>query len=294
MARLVYLGSPEVAVGPLRALVDAGHEILLVVSQPDKRRGRGGALSPSPVKAAALDLGLPVSDRVDDVLATGADLGVVVAFGRLIKPHVLAVVPMVNLHFSVLPRWRGAAPVEWALLSGDQSTGVCLMALEEGLDTGPVYECRETPITAEDTLDALRGRLAELGTEILVRRLSGGAATLGEPRAQVGDGTYAPKLTPEHLRLDWTRPAQELERVVRLGGAWTTMGGRRLRVLAADVDDDGHDAPRLVPGTIDGVRVGTGQGSLRLSLVQPEGKGSMDAGAWLRGARLPAGTTLGS
>ena len=141
--RLVYLGTPEMAVPSLRALVDAGHEIVLVVTGVDKRRGRGGDLSPSPVKAAALELGLPVSHDVDDVLDVverrGAELGVVVAFGRIIKPHVLEAVPMINGHFSLLPRWRGAAPVERALLAGDEVTGVWVRALEETLVTGVVY-----------------------------------------------------------------------------------------------------------------------------------------------------------
>ena len=136
--RLVFLGTPDASVVPLRALADAGHHIALVVSQPDRRRGRGRQTSPSPVKAAALELGLPVTDDVDDALAVGADLGVVVAFGRLIRPHVLAALPMVNIHFSLLPRWRGAAPVERAILAGDARTGVDLMGVEEGLDTGAV------------------------------------------------------------------------------------------------------------------------------------------------------------
>ena len=123
---------------PLRALVGDGHDVRLVVTQPDRKRGRGGALVPSPVKQAAAELGLPVSHRVDDALDAGADLGVVVAFGRLIKPHVLERLPMINVHFSLLPRWRGAAPVERAILAGDTETGVCIMALEESLDTGPV------------------------------------------------------------------------------------------------------------------------------------------------------------
>jgi len=137
--RLVYLGTPDMAVPPLRALHDAGHDIALVVSGADKRRGRGGATSPSPVKAVALELGLPVTADPDDVLAVAADLGVVVAYGRIIRPHVLAHLPMVNLHFSLLPRWRGAAPVERAILAGDDRTGVCVMAVEETLDTGGVY-----------------------------------------------------------------------------------------------------------------------------------------------------------
>jgi methionyl-tRNA formyltransferase len=148
----------------LRALVQAGFDIALVVSQPDKKRGRGSALLPSPVKAAALELGLPVTDKVDDALDTDAELGVVVAFGRLIKPHVLDRLPMINVHFSLLPRWRGAAPVERAILAGDTETGVCIMQLEEGLDTGPVYAVERLSIGPEETADELRDRLVGAGT----------------------------------------------------------------------------------------------------------------------------------
>ena len=169
--RFVYLGTPAVAVAPLFAMIDAGHQVTLVVTGADKRRGRGSATSPSPVKAAALELGLPVSHRVDDVLSAGADLGVVVAFGRLIRPHVLERVPMVNLHFSLLPRWRGAAPVERALLAGDDVTGVALMQLEEGLDTGPVFASAEVPIAERATLSDLRGELVGVGTGLLLDRL---------------------------------------------------------------------------------------------------------------------------
>ena len=131
---------------PLEALLAAGHDVRLVVTQPDRKRGRGGALVPSPVKVAAQRHGLAVTDRVDDVLDAGVELGVVVAFGKLVKAHVLDAVPMVNLHFSLLPRWRGAAPVERAILAGDEETGVCLMALDPGLDTGPVHDCVRTAI----------------------------------------------------------------------------------------------------------------------------------------------------
>ena len=174
--KLVYLGTPEMAVPPLRALVAAGHEVVLVVTRVDKRRGRGSGVSPSPVKAAALELGLPVSHDVDDAIVAaqeqGAELGVVVAFGQIIKPHVLDVLPMVNLHFSLLPRWRGAAPVERALLAGDEVTGVCVMALEEGLDTGGVYARREVPIGPETTAAELRELLVDVGTRLLVDTLA--------------------------------------------------------------------------------------------------------------------------
>src|SRR4029079_8153688 len=172
--RLVFLGTPQMAVPALRALVDAGFDVALVVTRIDKRRGRGSELMPSPVKATALELGLPVSHSVDDVLAVGADLGVVVAFGQLIKPHVLDVMPMVNLHFSLLPRWRGAAPVERALLAGDSETGVCLMQLEEGLDTGPVYRVVVVPIGPTITADELRRELVDVGTSLLVDELRAG------------------------------------------------------------------------------------------------------------------------
>jgi methionyl-tRNA formyltransferase len=282
--RLAYLGTPEVAVGPLRALVEAGHEIALVVTRPDKRRGRGGALQPSPVKAAAIELGLVVTDRVDDVVEAGAELGVVVAYGRLIRPHVLAALPMVNLHFSLLPRWRGAAPVERAILAGDPVTGVCVMALEEGLDTGPVYACEERPIGSDETLEEVRGALAETGARMLVELLATG---LPPPRPQEGEPTYAAKIEAEEHHLDWTRPAVELHRVVRLGNAWTTFRGRRLRVLRARCAP-GAD---LGPGELDAgaMLVGTGDGALALVEVQSEGKGPQPAGAWRNGVRLQAG-----
>ncbi len=170
MARLVFLGTPDAAVAPLRGLVQAGHHVNLVVSRPDRRRGRNAELSPSPVKAAALELGLAVTEQVDDALVAGADLGVVVAYGRLIKPHVLAALPMVNLHFSLLPRWRGAAPVQRAILAGDRETGVCLMALEEGLDTGGIYAEERVTIGPEETAADLRTRLVGIGTRRPDRR----------------------------------------------------------------------------------------------------------------------------
>ena len=170
--RLAYLGTPEMAVPPLRALVAAGHEVVLVVTRADRRRGRGSAASPSPVKAAALELGIPVTDDIEQLLGIDAELGVVVAYGRIIKPHVLAHLPMVNVHFSLLPRWRGAAPVERALLAGDDVTGVCIMDVEEGLDTGGVHARRELPIGPTTTADDLRRDLVAIGTELLLDVLS--------------------------------------------------------------------------------------------------------------------------
>ena len=292
--RLVYLGTPEMSAGPLRTLVEAGHEIALVVSQPDRRRGRGGRTSPSPVKQAALDLGLDVSDAVDDVLGVGADLGVVVAFGRLIRPHVLAALPMVNLHFSLLPRWRGAAPVERAILAGDRRTGVDLMVVEEGLDTGGVYDRTEVEIGADETADELRARLSRLGAGMLATNLREG---LGDPVPQVGEPTYAHKLTVDDLALDWAGPAVDIHRRVRVGGAWTTWNGARLKVwrtvLVPDSVNEGDPGPEpasAVPLPV-GVDAPAGDGLVRLVEVQPEGKRRMPAADWARG--LPGDPAAG-
>jgi len=286
--RLVFLGTPGAAVPPLRALVEAGHEIGLVVSRADKRRGRGEELSPSPVKAAALELGIPVTSKVDDVIDSGAELGVVVAFGSIIKPHVLAAVPMVNLHFSLLPRWRGAAPVERAILAGDEETGVCVMEVEEGLDTGGVYALERVAIGPAEHLDELRSRLVGVGTRLLVETLARPEG-LGRPEPQVGEPTYASKLTPEELEMDWSRPAVELARLPRVGKAWTTFRGKRLLILDARPVADGP-----APGQLDHLVAGTGEGGLELVTVQPEGRAALDAGAWRNGARPGPDERLGA
>jgi methionyl-tRNA formyltransferase len=239
------------------------------------------------VKAAALELGLPVTDQVDDVLSVDADLGVVVAFGRLIKPHVLDRLAMINMHFSLLPRWRGAAPVERAILAGDRETGVDIMAVEEGLDTGGIYAEARVTIDEDITLPELRGLLVERGTRLLLDVLRDG---IGDAREQVGEPTYAAKIEPHEHELDWTQPAAQLARVVRLGEAWTTFRGRRLKVQRA------HSVERtsLAPGALDGALVGTAAGALELVTVQPEGKASMPVSAWRNGARPKFGETLGA
>jgi methionyl-tRNA formyltransferase len=271
--RVVYLGTPPDAVPSLRALHDAGHDIALVVTQPDRKRGRGGALVPSPVKVAAEELGLPVvtperaREVVDQVAATGAELGVVVAFGQLLPTALLEALPhgFVNVHFSLLPRWRGAAPVERAILAGDAETGVGIMALEAGLDTGPIFASASTAIDPTETAGELRARLVGIGTELLLQTLPAVPETT--PTPQVGEPTYAEKLTVEEFELDPTAPPEELARRVRAGnprpGAWTRVDGKRLKVWRAHVDDG-----RFVPDE-----------------VQPEGKRAMPFAAWLGGHR---------
>lgn len=294
------MGTPEMAVPPLRALHAAGHDIALVVSGADKRRGRRSAPTPSPVKAAASELGLEVTDDPDHLVGLDADLGVVVAYGRLIRPHLLAVLPMVNLHFSLLPRWRGAAPVERAILAGDDVTGVCLMAIEEGLDTGCVYDRVEVPV-AGSTAASLRRVLVDVGTRMLVAALHDG---LGPCVAQSDEGvTHAAKLTTADLMIDWHAPGEVIDRVVRVGGAWTTFRGERFKVLVGSVvsgapTDADADADRdRVPGTVvaveRGVGVCSGDGVVQLQRVQPASRPPMDASDWANGAR-PLGERLGA
>lgn len=270
-SRLTYLGSPAMSVPPLRALVGAGFDIGMVVTNPDRRRGRGSTSTPTPVKAAADELGLPVSHVIDDVTTVDADLGVVVAFGQIIRPPVLAALPMVNLHFSLLPRWRGAAPVERAILAGDQTTGVDLMVVEEGLDTGGVYARVELDVGEDESADELRVRLVAAGTELLVLHLREG---LGDPVPQAGEPVYAHKITPADLEIDWSGPARQIHRQTRVGGAWTTRNGDRFKVWRTSLAPTGA-----------GVVLPTGDGDIELLEVQPAGKPRLAAKDWANGAR---------
>jgi methionyl-tRNA formyltransferase len=304
MARLAYLGTPDMAVPPLRALVAAGHDIALCVTRPDRRRGRGAETTPSPVKVAATELGVDVTHEMDDLTAADVELAVVVAYGRIIPARLLAQIPMVNLHFSLLPRWRGAAPVERAILAGDRETGVCLMKVEEGLDTGPVYAVRALPLDDEITLAALREELVAVASTLVVDSLVHGVAGLPAPVPQEGEVTTADKISKEDLHLDWTRPADELTRVVRLGRAWTTFRGKRLTVLDAASAPGGRDDGAAnreatsggdgAPGTLDGSVVATGDGRVLLRQVQPESRSPMSAEEWLRGVRPAVGEHLGT
>ncbi len=292
--RLVYFGTPEAAVPPLLALVEAGHDVVLVVTNPDRRRGRGAAASPSPVSAAAGAAGLPVSHDPADALGVSADLGVVVAYGHLLAPELLDALPLVNLHFSLLPRWRGAAPVERAILAGDEETGVCLMGVEPTLDTGPVHRSVRITIGPDRTADELRAELSRLGARLLVDALDEG---LGEPTPQSADGvTHAAKLDASDRHLDWEMDATSLHRVVRVGRAWTTFRGRRLVVHRSAVVPP--VSPGVAPGAL-GVRdgrpvVGCGDGTaLELLEVQPEGRSRQSGAEFVRGRRPDDGDRLG-
>ncbi len=291
--RVVYFGTPEVAVAPLQALCGAGHDVALVVSRPPKRRGRRQAPTPSPVEAAAEALGLEVTHDLEDALGVEADLGVVVAYGEYIPEAVFEHRRTVNLHFSRLPRWRGAAPVERAILAGDTETGVCLIDIAPEIDTGAVYRRASTGIGPHETADELRGRLCELGIGLLLDALAEG---FGQPVPQVGEMTWADKIEPGELRIDWSAPAEHVLRLVRVGGAWTTYRGRRLKVLDAGLAT-ASDRPGL-PGAISleprssggaTLVVAAGSGAVELVTVQSEGRPAAPARDWANGARIAGG-----
>ncbi len=319
--RVAFAGTPVDAVPTLRALVDVGLDVRVVVTGEPRRRTRGGSSTPSPVATAAQELGLSVSHDGADLVRSGAECAVVVAYGQLIGRDLLAATPMLNLHFSLLPRWRGAAPVERALLAGDNCTGVSLMALEARLDTGPVYWSHEVPISAVDTAAELRCRLAQEGGRRVAESLVEG---LGTPEPQAGQATYARKLTPADRRIDWNQPAAYIDRQVRVGGAWTTLADRRFIIREATLVPRTHSLPNsptdasdpagasdptglsvttdhtsderqsgFEPGTLMGDVVATGEGMIRLLAVQPAGRAATDAQSWRRGARLDDGTRFG-
>jgi len=300
--RIAFFGTPPFAVPSLRACQAVG-AVVAVVTQPDRPRGRGQHVAPSAVKEVAERAALPVlqpprlkgTDFGERLRALRLDVAVVAAYGRILPPDVLSAPRLgcLNVHASLLPRWRGAAPIQWAIASGDAETGVCLMQMEAGLDTGPVLALRRTPILPEDTSETLHVRLAELGGELVrdeVPRFLAGTLT---PRPQPAEGvTLARMVEKEDGRLDWTRPAVELERRVRAfvpwPSAWTQLGPHLLKVWRAVVVP-GSGPPGTVlaaHGTLD---VASGDGALRLLEVQPEGKRRMNAAEFLRGHRLGEG-----
>ena len=284
--KIAYLGTPEVAVPPLRALHDFGLEIPIVITGVDKRRGRGSKVSPSPVKVESKRIGIPVAHDLTVLSEVDVDLGVVVAFGQIIPPHILANLPLVNLHFSLLPKWRGAAPVERAILEGDEFTGVCVMKIETTLDTGDIYREEVIPLSSEASLDEVRNELCEKGTELLIDCFNIG---FGVPKPQIGDAIYASKIKSEEHEIQWSQSASQIHRVIRLGNAWTLLDGKRLRILEAGFDDLGDQEP----GEIKGVVVGTGKGSINLLTVKPEGRKELSARDWINGLRLGTQARLG-
>ena len=299
--RVIFFGTPEIAVGPLRALVEAGFAVDLVVTGVDKRRGRGSETSPSPVKQAAIELQIPVTHDVADAIAlvtssgaisAGRSIGVVVAYGHIISAEALQMLPMINIHYSLLPRWRGAAPVERALLAGDEQTGVCIMQVVEQLDAGDILQSANTQILPTDTTSSLRARLGEIAIPLLIDVLSNGATAA---QTQRGDVVVAAKITQADLEIEWSKPAVVVDRQVRVGGAFTFFNGKRFKIhsLIVSAEIFISESGNMVVVN-DRVLVACGQGVVELLEVQPEGKPHISADDWKKGARLDAQSRLGS
>ncbi|UEM02957.1 methionyl-tRNA formyltransferase [Skermanella rosea] len=304
--RIAFMGTPEFAAVGLRALIDAGHEIACVYSQPPRPAGRGHQMQRSPVHVLAEERGIPVRtpkslrnvEAQADFAALDLDCAVVAAYG-LILPQPILDAPRLgclNIHASLLPRWRGAAPIHRALLAGDSETGVTIMRMDAGLDTGPMLLKGTVPITERTTAVKLHDALAVLGADLIVKALDGVAAGSLTPVPQPEVGvTYAAKLTREDGRLDWSRPAAETERQVRAlnpwPGVWFDLGKERIKVLGAEAAGNPSGA---APGTLldDRLTVACTEGAVRLTRVQRPGKAAVDGDAFLRGFQLPVGTVL--
>jgi methionyl-tRNA formyltransferase len=299
--RIIFMGTPDFAVPALDALVAAGHDIVAVYSQPPRPAGRGKAPRPSPVHARADALGLEVRTPVSlrgaeeqaDFAALQADMAVVAAYGLILPVPVLEAPGLgcLNIHASLLPRWRGAAPIQRAILAGDTETGVTIMQMEAGLDTGPMLARAATPVGSK-TAGSLTAEIADMGARLLLEVLADLPAYPPVPQPEAGV-TYAAKIDKAESRLDFTRPAVEVERQVRAfnpaPGAWFAMGGERIKILAAAVET--QDGPA---GTVldERLLIACGSGSIRPALVQRAGKGAMPTGDMLRGFSVPPGTIL--
>lgn len=296
--RLVFAGTPEPAVESLKQLIESRHEVVAVLTRPDARKGRGRTLHPSPVKALAEQHGIEVltpetlkdnAEIRERLRELAPDCIPVVAYGNLIPKDMLGIPAhgWVNLHFSLLPDWRGAAPVQHAILNGDTETGATVFRIDEGLDTGDILHVLVEPVVSDDTSDELLTRLAFAGAVTLVEAMDGLEAGTIEPQPQPEEGTYAPKITVDEARIDWTQQAEIVDRAIRAyttaPGAWTTLNGDRVKVDRVTPTETGELAPGEVAATKKVVCVGTGTNDVVLSRIQPPGKKMMAAADWARG-----------
>ncbi len=303
--RIAFAGTPEPAVPTLRALLEhPGHEVVAVVTRPAARAGRGRKVTASPVAALAAEAGVPVltpqrpsePEFLDTLRRLHVECCPVVAYGALLRPETLAVPPhgWINLHFSLLPAWRGAAPVQHALLHGDDVTGASTFRIEQGLDTGPVFGVVTEAVRPDDTAGDLLDRLARSGAGLMVATLDGIESGELVARPQPADGvSLAPKITVDDARLDWTAPARHVERTARActpaPGAWTTFRGERLKLGPPRQRAGGDLAPGELAVAKGAVTIGTATSELELGTVQAPGKRPMPAADWARGARVASG-----
>ncbi|CUJ82848.1 Methionyl-tRNA formyltransferase [Shimia thalassica] len=300
--KVVFMGTPDFSVPVLDALIKAGHEIVAVYCQPPRPAGRGKKERPTPVHARALELGLEVRHPVslksvgeqDAMRALGADVGVVVAYG-LILPQAILDAPQkgcLNIHASLLPRWRGAAPIHRAIMAGDAESGVCIMQMDAGLDTGPVLLEEKTPILAQDTTADLHDRLAGIGADAIVNALGQLDDLAPVPQPELGV-TYAHKIDKSEAKVDWTAPATEVDRKIRglspFPGAWCEVDGQRVKLLASRLAEGQGTAGEILD---DALTVACGDGAVQLLRLQRAGKGAQDADVFLRGFPVSQGQQL--
>jgi methionyl-tRNA formyltransferase len=308
--KIVFMGTPQFAVPVLEALVKAEHEVRLVVTQPDRPKGRSGKPVPPPVKALAESLGLPVfqpekvrrPEAIEEIRKADPDATVVAAFGQIL-PKALLEIPRLgnfNVHASLLPKYRGAAPINWAIVNGEAETGVTIMLMDEGMDTGAMLTTAVEPILPEDTAGTLAAKLSRAGAELIVKALAEFEAGLLKPVSQDNSrATYAPILKKGLGKIDWTRPAAEIERTVRgldpWPGTFTYLTGKMLhiwRAAAAPVNDS-PPAGAVISAGKDGITVATGEGALVIEELQPEGGRRMKTSAYLAGHKIAPGEILG-
>ena len=308
--RVVFMGTPDFAVNTLEAVIRAGHKVEAVVTQPDKPQGRSGKLKFPPVKEKAVEHGIPVyqpvkirqSEVIGELKKINPDVIVVVAFGQLLPKGILEIprYGCVNVHASLLPKYRGAAPIQWAVINGDKESGVTTMLMDEGLDTGNMLLVKKYELAADETGGSLFDRLSAIGAQLLVDTLSGLENGTVTPVAQSGEATYAGKLDKQTGQVDFTKSAEELERLVRGLNPWpsafTHINGRILKIWKASVDDT--DCASYEPGTVyktdkSGIYAATGNGGIIIEELQLEGKKRMPAGAFLLGYDVSEGTKLG-
>lgn len=305
--RLIFAGTPDFAV-PMLEAVFARHDIAAVLTQPDRPRGRSLHLEPTPVKAAAERLSIPVMQPEtlrdplvqSDLRALGAQAIVVVAYGRILPKEVLDLTPSgcINVHPSLLPAYRGAAPIQRAIMNGETQTGVSIMKLDEGMDTGPIYAQSVVPISPDETAAELAGRLDQEAARLLLDVLDSAERGRAAPTPQPDEGvSIADKIGKDEARIEWRKSAREIHNVVRalnpIPGAFTTAGGRRLKVWRTVLARDGSGAPGEVVSTEPRLEVGTGAGDIVLVEVQPENKARMAALEFVRGYRPSVGDRLG-
>lgn len=304
---IIFFGSPNFAVPSLKALIEAGEEIALVVTQPDKISGRGHKVLPTPVNVLARELNIEVLEPsslrdealIDRFMDIMPEFIIVVAYGKILPGKILKIPSSgcINLHASLLPKYRGAAPIQWAIIKGEEKTGVTTMLMDEGLDTGPIFLKRELRISDEDNAESLGMKLSEIGASLLIETIQGIRRAVLKPVSQEGEPSYAPPLKKEDGNIDWSKSAIEIFNLIRgtypWPGAHCFIGGERVRILkAAPLNDSDVRSGYIERVAKDELLIGTGKGLLSILEIQPSGRSAMTIKAFLQGRRLKEGSKL--